>query len=166
MYFVVLPHQLFEVKYLDKNKEYVLWEHPHYFQSYTFNKKKLVLHRASMQYYREYFEKQGYKVSKYVEFHQKFNLNGKAEMFDPIDKIKTPNNINFIESPNFLLGKEKYSEYRKKTKNFFFNAFYMWGKKKLDIIPNVKSQDQQNRKSIPKNFKPSKLPSSQAKHIN
>ena len=55
--FVILPNQLFDKKYLNKNNEYYLWEHPHYFEGYNYNKKKLILHRASMKYYFDYFEK-------------------------------------------------------------------------------------------------------------
>ena len=38
--FLLLPNQLFEKEYLDKDYEYILWEHPHYFKGYKYNKKK------------------------------------------------------------------------------------------------------------------------------
>ena len=38
--FLVLPHQLFNKKFLSKDFEYLLWEHPHYFQKYNYNKKE------------------------------------------------------------------------------------------------------------------------------
>ena len=41
MIFVILPNQLFDLKYLDKDHEYIIWEHPHYFVDYNFNKKKI-----------------------------------------------------------------------------------------------------------------------------
>ena len=41
MIFLLLPHQLFDSKYLDKKKKsFILWEHPKYFKDYNFNKKK------------------------------------------------------------------------------------------------------------------------------
>ena len=47
MILVILPHQLYNIKILPKNiNEIIIWEHPHYFKSYNFNKKKLILHRA------------------------------------------------------------------------------------------------------------------------
>ena len=48
---LILPNQLFDIKYLKKYKKesIILYEHPQYF-----NKKKLVLHRASMKYYFDY----------------------------------------------------------------------------------------------------------------
>ena len=57
MSFLILPNQLFEVKHLDKSLEHIIYEHPHYFKSYKYNKKKLILHRASMKYYHDYLKK-------------------------------------------------------------------------------------------------------------
>ena len=37
--FVILPHQLFDKKYLSKTYKYIIWEHPHYFTKYVYNKK-------------------------------------------------------------------------------------------------------------------------------
>ena len=46
--FIILPHQLFESKFFPKEYKYILYEHPQYFKKYNFNKKKLIMHRASM----------------------------------------------------------------------------------------------------------------------
>ena len=35
----------------------------------------------------------------------------------------------------------------------------MWGKKKIDVMPNIKSQDKLNRKALPKDEKIPKVPS-------
>ena len=67
--FLILPNQLFEKKFLNKNNNFVIWEHPHYFKSYKYNKKKLLLHRASMKYYYDYLKESNYKV-KYIEFNK------------------------------------------------------------------------------------------------
>ena len=142
---LLLPHQLFDKKYLN-NKHIVLYEHPHYFTSYKYNKKKLLLHRASMQCYMAYLKKHKFKVD-YVSFNQKLTVKPDT-MFDPIDKIACPP-CTTIESPNFLLTKKQYAEYRAKTTHFLFNNFYMWSKKQLNIIPSVKSLDKENRKALP-----------------
>lgn len=155
--FVILPHQLYDVKYLDKKYKYIIYEHPHYFESYNYNKKKLILHRGSMIYYYDYLKGKKFNVE-YIEFDENFSVK-KYTLFYPIDKIKLSGKYNFIDSPNFLLNTELCEKYRKKTKNFFFNAFYMWSKKELDIIPKIKSQDKENRNSIPKNIKIPKNPS-------
>ena len=160
MKLLLLPNQLFDSKYFPKDKEIkkiIIYEHPQYFTKYNFNKKKLVLHRASMKSYSEKLSK-NYEVE-YLEYNQKFSEK-EFLMFDPVDKILPklkPKEL--LESPNFLLTKMDYEKYRKKSDKFVFNAFYMFGKKIIDIIPNIKSQDKQNREKIPKNISIPKIPS-------
>ena len=155
--FLILPHQLFNKKYLNKKYEYVLWEHPHYFTKYKYNKKKLLLHFGSMKYYFDYLKKNKFNI-KYIYLDENPNITNYL-LFDPIDKIKLPGEYTLIESPNFLLNTNIYNKYRNKTKNFLFNAFYNFGKKEINIIPDIKSLDKYNRKSLPKNIKIPKLPS-------
>ena len=176
-FLVILPHQLYEKKYLKnfKDTDIVLWEHPHYFKSYNYNKKKLILHFASMAYYFDYLKKSGFKNLHYINFNEnikseinkilkkRLNKSDSYEfsVFDPIDDIKLISGIKFkyLESPNFLLKKEDYERWREKTDKFFFNSFYMNGKKVIDVIPKVKSQDKMNRKSLPKSVNIPKIPS-------
>ena len=156
---IILPTQLFDKKYIDKIEnidKIILWEHPHYFKKYNYNKKKLMLHRASMKYYFDYLNK--YKVE-YLEFSEKFKKDNKKKyyIFDPVDILDI--NVDFIiESPNFLLTRENCIEYRKKTEKFSFRGFYNWGKSIVDILPNVKSKDKYNRQKMPKNISIPKLP--------
>ena len=154
--FVILPHQLYETKYLIKTYKYIIYEHPHYFKSYNYNKKKLILHRGSMIYYYNYLKKKNFDV-KYIKFHESFDIK-KYVLFDPIDKINLKGNYKIIDSPNFLLTSKMCDRYRKKTKNFFFYAFYMWNKNELDIIPDIKSLDKENRNKLPKETKVPKIP--------
>ena len=161
-YFVILPHQLYHKKFIDKDKQIVLWEHPHYFLSFNFNKKKLILHRASMKYYENYLLESGYQV-KYIPFNKTFPKIAEYQVFDPIDKIKLPGKYEMIESPNFLLTKELYEIYRNQvTDKFFFKTFYEWGKKQINVIPNIKSKDKDNRKRIPPGTKIPPLPSNKS----
>jgi len=157
---IILPHQLFDKKHLKfaKNEKILLWEHPQYFTKYKYNKKRLVLHFATMLYYKDYLKKAGYNV----EIVKTLPSNEQLTIFDPIDKIDIPE-CSVIESPNFLLTKDDYAKYRKKTDKFFFNAFYMWGKKVIDVIPNVKSKDKDNRKRMPKDLEIPKLPNGTSK---
>lgn len=148
MNLVILPNQLFDKKYLDKNDKITLWEHPQYFTKWKYNKKRLMLHIASMNYYKDYLKKAGYKV-KYIKYNKELKLKNYS-IYDPIDRIKLPGNVSILESPNFLLTEENYEKHREKTDKFFFNSFYMWGKKVIDVIPNVKSQDKDNRKKCQK----------------
>ena len=169
MNFLILPNQLFDKKYLDKENNYYIWEHPHYFLSYNFNKKKLMLHRASLQYYFDYLKKAKFNV-KYFTYKQDPKLKD-YYLFDPIDKperLKLKGKFTLLDSPNFLLSHEDQEAYRKKTNKFLFNNFYMWSKKRLDILPGVKSQDKNNRKRLPKGKKIPSLPTNKSddKYIN
>ena len=89
--FIILPHQLFDKKFLLKDFEYIIWEHPHYFTKYKYNKKKLLLHRASMKYYYDYLIKNKFKSS-YINFNEKFKIDNYT-LFDPIDKIELFDNF-------------------------------------------------------------------------
>ena len=160
MEFLILPHQLFDKKYLDKNNKYIIYEHPQYFTKYKFNMKKLILHRASMKYYYDYLKKNDYHV-KYVDFDEKIKLDN-YKLFDPIDKIKLTGKYEMLDSPNFLLNHELHEKYRKKTKNFMFTNFYMWSKKELDLYPTLKSKDKMNREKYKDDLKIPKLPSNKS----
>ena len=164
--FIILPNQLFDKKHLDKDLNYVIWEHPHFFKDYKYNQKKILLHKGSMKYYFDYLKKNKFSV-KYIDFDDKFNIK-EYKLFDPINKLKLPGKYEIIDSPNFLLGKELTEKYRKKTDKFFFHGFYMWCKKELDILPKVKSQDKYNRDSIPDTIKLPKILSNKKdnKYIN
>jgi len=144
-YFLILPNQLFDTKHIDKKYNIIIWECPHYFTAYNYNKKKLILHRASMKYYYDYLKSKGYVV-KYIQYFETIDESKSYHMYNPLNKsniLGLPKHITIVEkpSPNLLLSHSLLNEYRKKTNKFFFNAFYMWSKRKLGIIPGIKSQD-------------------------
>ena len=157
--FIILPTQLFDINYLKKenitNNKYkiFIYEHPQYFTKYNFNKKKLILHYSSIKYYKEYLENKNYKVE-IIKYTDKFKIKD-YEMFKSADNINLiPNKI--YDNPNYLLNTELHDKYKEKTKNnktLLFNNFYMWSKKELGILPNVKSKDKMNRKRMPKEIK-------------
>jgi len=159
-FLLILPNQLFSVNYFPyKPKVVILYEHPQYFSKYKFNKKKLVMHRASMKMYEDMLIKKGFKVNyKDFNFKEKDLALKNCKMFDPIDNLSLTNKVNEVfESPNFLLTKKDYGKFREKTDKFFFTSFYNYGKKITDIIPNIKSQDKNNRERMPKDIKIPKL---------
>jgi len=164
MKLLILPHQLFEKKYLQKDLKIVLYEHPQYFKKYNFNKKKLVLHRASMRYYLDYLKDNDFDV-KYISFDKKLPKDDYT-FFDPIDKLKLKGEM--METPNFILNKEIFEKYRKKTDKFMFTNFYMWSKKEIDLYPTLKSKDKMNRERYNDKIKIPKLPSNKpdSKYIN
>ena len=118
--FVILPNQLFDKKFLDKQYQYVLYEHPHYFKKYKYNQKKLMLHRASMKYYYDYLSKD-FDVVNYIEYDQPFSVKSYT-LFDPVDKIKLSGKKTILDTPNFLLTREHHKQYQAKTKTFFFHS--------------------------------------------
>lgn len=148
--FVILPTQLFDIKLLKKIKikNITLWEHPHYFTKYNYNQKKLVLHRASMRSYYKKLKLAKFKV-KYVDYDKDPNLPHEYKMWDPVDRIELPSNPMFIESPNFLLTSDHCAEYYGRVnKRMVFNNFYIWGKIKINLFPELRSLDKDNRNSF------------------
>lgn len=169
MRFLILPNQLFDKKYLDKSLHYVIWECPHFFTAYNYNKKKLMLHRASMKYYYDYLKKHNYHVS-YIEYNNILEQDESYLLYNPLNKpdiLGLPKHYKIYDkpTPSLLLSPTLITEYRKKTKKFFFNAFYMWSKQKLNIIPKIKSQDKMNR-SIIKNTPDIKQPFESHQKLN
>lgn len=168
-YFIILPNTLFDKKYLNKEYKYIIWEHPHYFLSYKYNKKKIILHRASCKYYYDYLKENNFNLEAYIKYDSnKIKKYLKYIIFEPADKIELPGEYTVIDNPNFLLNNDLDEKYRKKTDKFFFNSFYMWSKKELNILPKIKSQDKDNRKTIPDNIDVPKLSSNKKdnKYIN
>ena len=173
--FLILPNQLFDFKYLNKEKikndkyKIILYEHPQYITKYNFNKKKLILHYASMKYYKDYLEGEKYNV-KIIKHTEKFDLKD-YEMFRSADNINLKPKVEY-DNPNYLLNKELHEKYKdkvKKNKTLLFNNFYMWSKKELDILPDVKSKDQMNRERMPKDVvipKLKKIKKSDKEYIN
>jgi len=152
--FLILPNQLFDISYLKKinitPKDYkiILYEHPHYFTSLNFNKKKLLLHFSSMLNYKVYLKHHKYEV-KYIKYNKKLTINN-YEMFNSADNLNDIKGIKEYENPNYLLTNQLREKYMRKTDKYIFNNFYMWSKKELKILENVKSQDKDNRNRMPK----------------
>ena len=152
-YFIILPHQLFKIKYYPKKYNYVLYEHPQYFTKYKYNKKRLMMHRASMKLFYDKLKNKNYNI-KYYEFKDDpFSKIKKYSIYDPIDHLELPHEYTKFQSPNFLIKKELIEKYRKKTDKFFFNSFYNFMKDELNIIKGIKSKDKDNRKRLPKGTK-------------
>lgn len=152
--FLILPNQLFDISYLKKinitPKDYkiILYEHPHYFTSLNFNKKKLLLHFSSMLNYKVYLKHHKYQVN-YIKYNKKLTINN-YEMFNSADNLNDIKGIKEYENPNYLLTNELREKYMRKTDKYIFNNFYMWSKKELKILENIKSQDKDNRNRMPK----------------
>ncbi len=201
-YFLIFPNSLFPKKYLVKflpkdlstdEIKFLIIEDPLFFgdkdriENYT--KLKLVLHRASMKYYKEYIEKEidpkdvkyiEYKKAKKYSYLKKLDQKDDVYMFDPCDHLLTKRinkisekskfNLNIYDSPLFLLTKDDLDEYSKtkeKSDTFFHKHFYDWQLKKNPggiKIPYIKkSYDEENRKPPTKNLK---VPTSIREKVN
>jgi deoxyribodipyrimidine photolyase-related protein len=158
----ILPNQLFDYALLPKSvSSIVIWEHPSFFTKYNFNKKKLLLHRASMRYYFDHIPK--HISATYIEFHESHSKPEKCLFFDPINSIRSFTvRAKMIESPNFLLTKDIYSDIydNKKSKKISFTRyFYPRCKTYLDFLIDTKSTDKDNRAPFNKKIAVLPLPS-------
>jgi deoxyribodipyrimidine photolyase-related protein len=168
MIFLLFPTQLFELKYIPKeyhNYDFYLIEHNRFYGGdLNFNKKKIILHKASCLAYVDAMKK---KINiKYVD---KYPAASHVIMFDVVDKFLNNEVINFysksnveiLESPNFMTTHEDLKKYYEKNKTktkFFHHSFYNF-QLKLHNIPYVtKSYDKENRNAIPENIKIPNLP--------
>ena len=188
---VIFPHQLFQLSVIGYDFDYskiILVEHPLFFGDskypFKFHKKKLILHRASMQAYKDYLEHYdkeviylGYKsVHKIGSTFKEMSLHTKEIIFfDPVDyilekRIKKYGNkykltAKMLDTPYFLNTKQENKEYFSKNK-FYQHHFYIHQRKKLEVLlePDGSpkggkwSYDSDNRKKLPKNIQLPNIP--------
>jgi deoxyribodipyrimidine photolyase-related protein len=185
MNLIILPNQLFPIESIKKYKlnEIYLLEEPRYFTDFLFHKLKLVYHRASMKKYYDLLLSK-YKNIKihYIEFtsiNDSFysSLNSdKTLYYDPVDHklfnkySKLLNKAEILDNLNFLLTTKEINEnksifYNSKTKKYNHESFYIFQRKRLNIlikkgeadddkpIGNKWSYDTENRQNLPKNIK-------------
>ena len=161
MLLCILPNQLFDKKHIPKSiTKIVLWEHPDFFTKYNFNKKKLLLHRASMKYYFNYL-KRFYENVHYVDYNALFEYT-EYMYFDPINKIEGfEQSNNMIKSPNFFMSKTDYDTIymNKKSKSISFTRyFYPKCKDKFNFLIDVGSTDKNNRDKFDNSVELNELP--------
>ena len=177
---IILPNQLFKLNpALALDRPIYLVEEWHYFNQYAFHKQKLVLHRASMKYYEQFLNQQGFKVH-YIEAKE---IGAKVEMLigqlqkegiiqihmvDPVDnwisrKVSAScqkQNGEWVkyENPNFLNTQKEVKAYFDKKKTYFQTDFYTWQRKSRNILMEKEGKpmggkwtfDADNRSKFPK----------------
>jgi deoxyribodipyrimidine photolyase-related protein len=181
---LIFPHQLFKQHpAVTKNRVVYLVEEELFFNQYNFHKQKLVLHRASMQFYKEALTKKGVTVN-YVNATDKlsdvrklishlatkkikdihicdvadFWLNKRITETAPKSKIE----IHKIETPNFLNTPAQGDAFFAKKKSYFQTAFYIEQRKQRQILIEVNNEpiggkwtfDTENRSKYPTGEKP------------
>lgn len=179
---LILPNQLFkESGLLQKGKSIFLVEEDLFFNQYSFHKKKLVLHRASMKFYQDYVSEKGLPVH-YIEANDPCSdirellafLKSKGtevvHLFDPVDdwilrRLITISenydlNVKIYENPGFINDTDELKEAFDAGKARFFQTdFYKKQRleRKVLIDPENKpfggkwTYDSENRKKYPKN---------------
>lgn len=188
--FLIFPNQLFENPKINDLNVY-LWESNLHFSQYNFHKQKLVLHQASMKYYKDYLIEKGCLV-KYLECKEFPKMLNIFELFSnlKIDKIVTYQpydylqerrltryseqfkiEVDFIENPNFITNHDEFDELL--GSKYFMAKFYQKQRKKLNILMEGDSPlggkysfDTDNRKKLPKAYQTKALPNINSKYID
>jgi deoxyribodipyrimidine photolyase-related protein len=174
--FIVFPHQLFEntISLLKTYDQVVLFEEPIFFHDgqyrpFLTNKVKLAYLRACASFYFDFLI-QTAKLSNvsYVKYEDIIKMSRAeykrclqhASCFEYHDKVLQNKlrdmgvSMNVIhDSPMFLATKEFMDAFFDKTKTnniLSQTQFYNAIKSALDILPDIKSTDKQNRRALPK----------------
>jgi deoxyribodipyrimidine photolyase-related protein len=179
---LVFPHQLFDQHpALYTKKPLVLIEEWLFFRQFNFHKQKLLFHRASMQFYKNWLIENGYEIWRYIESHEadsdiaacvntlKKSGCNQLHIADPADdwalsRIKsacahTGIHLQVLPSPNFLTPASALADWLRTKKPFFQTGFYIEQRKRLNILLNEKREplggswtyDAENRQRLPKN---------------
>ncbi len=175
---LIFPHQLFKQHpAVLRERKIFITEEWLFFHQYKFIKQKLVLHRASMQFYKSYLEAEHEveyieatdercDIRKLIEFLSKEGVTEVhyAEVSDDwlekriatsaaafgISTIKYP-------GPDFLNQLNDTEEYFNEKQRYFLTDFYKWQRRKRGILLTANGQpeggkwsfDHDNRKKIP-----------------
>ncbi len=186
---LIFPHQLFkDHPALSREREIFLVEDQLFFSgvqsSLKFHKKKLMLHRASMQAYKKKLESQGCRVHS-IEFEsdlfQSLIENGIEEIWfsDLVDGLlesrlrreakKWRMNVHRLSTPAFLTPEDWLLSFFEGTRHFSMTHFYIAQRKRLKIlveggkpVGGKGSFDPENRRKIPKSLEIPKWPSPQS----
>lgn len=171
---LIFPHQLFEGHpSFKKGRLIILVEDPRFFSEFHFHKQKLIFHRASLKSFDAFLRKKGFKT-KYIEEDLRGNIEKMGlsvlHMTELDDscleerlgqlakelKIK----LKISPSPGFLTELKDFQSLFKGKKDFRFDTFYIYQRKKLNLLLDERgkplggkwSTDQENRKKLPKTF--------------
>jgi len=182
---IILPNQLFaENKLIENGCKIFIYEHPVFMTMYKYHKMKLILHRATMKYYEDYLKEKYDKFEckiKYVKYNENFDeiIKNTKEimMYDPVDFYvlddimritkKYKINLKMETSPLFICTTDELNEYnqiRANKNKVRQHDFYIWQRKRLDILMQGKtpikgkwSFDILNRNKFPEDFKEIKM---------
>jgi deoxyribodipyrimidine photolyase-related protein len=153
---IIFPHQLYQQNpALHKGIQVVLVEEWLYFNQYKFHQQKIILHRASMQFYKHWLQQQGYEVLYIEAIDDKCDIRKLLNHLS-IQKVATIHYVDVVDNwlqkrlvttakklklqlvkyttPNFLNTLEDVSDFFNKKKSYFQTDFYTWQRKQRYIL--------------------------------
>lgn len=176
---LIFPHQLFlPHPALAKNRPVWMVEEFLFFRQYHFHRQKIILHRASMQYFAETLQKASYEVH-YVSATENtcdirrlvkaLKEKGIRELYyaDPVDnwlhrRLKEAAQQNGMvlhcsPSSNFINQPQDLDAYLSTRKSYFQTDFYVYQRKQKKILLDINKKplggkwtyDTENRSKIP-----------------
>ena len=179
---LIFPNQLFaQHPALRADRPVYLLEEFLFFRQYTFHKKKLVFHRASMQYYADKLRQDGHKVT-YIESHDDQQDVRKFVTSLP-EEIKTIHVASITDdwlqrrlaaaaakagiaiqqhtSPDFLTDSHKAAQFFAQKKRYFQADFYIHQRRQMNLLLDAGGQplggkwsyDADNREKLPPSHK-------------
>ncbi|MCY7422071.1 MAG: cryptochrome/photolyase family protein [Chitinophagaceae bacterium] len=175
---IVFPHQLYQSNpAISIEREVIMVEEWLYFNQYNFNKQKLILHRATMQFYKDYLVEKKFNVT-YVEANDvKSNVSNLiawllSKNVQVVHYIDTVDNrlerrltdaaarhlirLQKYASPNFLNQLSDVESFFNNRKTYFQTDFYKWQRKQRKILLQANGEpeggkwsfDEDNRKPV------------------
>jgi deoxyribodipyrimidine photolyase-related protein len=172
---LIFPHHLFENHpCLKKERTIFLVEDRRFFSEFSFHKQKLVFHRASMKSYQKFLEDSGYKTV-YIE--DDLDLISLAPNICSVHVVELDDielekrlkayvkkkqiDLEIVTTPLFLTTLSEFNEFFKEKKHFTCDTFYIYQRKKLNILIDERGKpiggrwsfDKENRRKLPKSVK-------------
>ncbi|GJQ31909.1 MAG: cryptochrome/photolyase family protein [Ignavibacteriaceae bacterium] len=180
--FIIFSNMLFEKLPGElRGSRVIIFEDPLFFRQYRFHKKKLMLHRASMKFYKEYLRGLGISVEyrSTVEFpklallFESLNASGVREVttYELNDYLLERRLRRYCEQYGMALHTIPYSQFLSsepeirellgEKKHYLMAGFYQKQRKRLDILMSGNepvggkwSFDEDNRKKLPNGLVP------------
>ena len=180
--FVVLGNQLFSYKHHKKHSdEFFMAEDLDLCTHYKYHKHKIMHFLISMREYRDLLRLEN-RVVHYSELNKEKGFFYSLEQVLKKGRFKTLKSyevedkffekqliqfaekqgvdLEFLESPMFMLSRAEFKEYLERSKRPFMKSFYEWQRRKTKVLMDGKdpvggqfSYDSENRKKIPKKEK-------------
>jgi len=176
---IILPHQLFPEP-IDEEPRYLV-EHPRFFTHREFHQQKLVLHRASMQWYKEKVDAGYLRFDEDVE--ELFEQEDRIRLYDPVDhrirdrftRLAEEHGVTLVfeESPMFLAS-ASFNERFFRDRDYFQFNYYKAMRQRLDVliaddggpVGEQWSFDPENRQPMPPEVDPPPIPRFRSDYVD